>query len=73
MSSIPVRIGDRVANNDPSQVSYNWHGVIKGFHKEAPQEVVWVDWWERKQKDERGRPLYRKSCITARIETLRRI
>lgn len=66
-----MKIGDRVANKHPENISYGWHGTIVRRHKENPDTVVWVDWQERKAKDSNGRSLFKSSIVTSKLEDLR--
>lgn len=65
-------VGDCVANADPKAVSYEWHGTIVKMYSDN-NEVCWVDWEERKVKDDKNRFKFKQSVITARLENLRKI
>ncbi len=41
-ASPSLEIGSRVANNNPNNKSYNWHGTIVGFSK-AGADVRWQE------------------------------
>lgn len=69
VGTVPTfRVGDRVANSNPEENSYHWHGVVKTIESNGAVRV----WWEERAKHE-DKKLARKPELTHKPDQLRKI